>query len=345
MLNPYKDVDWQNIVKIPACSHQHCETQAQFDNIVASSMYEMYAISNYYPSKPVYPLSDKFTDVPVDAISCPNAEHHNMSVNGSIRAALHVNGLGCTLETGSARHRDPETQEWVYDEPVGFDGLDWRQAFSQLLNTLLYSDGGGITINHPNWSSHHGGFGGQTAIEEMLDYDARVLGIEVWNANYEDGDNRNWDWELWDAILRKGRRCWGFAATDHTGQNSGSPVGRNILLCNTADTHECLKAYREGRFYCQLHDSGLAFTGIAVNNNVIDVTAAYADSITIVTNKKTITINGNTASVHLSNGSTYVRVEARKSAADANDEDDIIWSQAIMLDKKGGFNKMIPYLD
>ncbi|HQI02578.1 MAG TPA: hypothetical protein PLA18_14975, partial [Deltaproteobacteria bacterium] len=39
---------------------------------------------------------------------------------------------------------------------------------------LLYPDGGGITINHP---------AGKTAADylELLDFDTRVLGIEIWN--------------------------------------------------------------------------------------------------------------------------------------------------------------------
>ena len=334
MINPYKDIDWVNVLKIPACSHQHCETQAQFNNIVASGMYETYAISNYYPSKPIYPLSDKFTDVPVDAISCPNAEHHNMSNNGSSLIGLHVNGLGCTKVSGSERHY--EDGHWVNDEPVGFDGLDWRQAFTQILNTQLYSDGGGITINHPNWSRHHGGLP-QSVIEQMLNYDYRVLGIEVWNANYESDEDYNWDWELWDAILRKGKRCWGFAASDHTGQNSGSPEGRNILLCNSADTYECLKAYREGRFYCQRKGTSLAFSSIAVSGGKLNVATIGASTISVVIDSKKKTYSGNSVSVSIPNNVGYMRIEAASA-------DDIIWSNPIMFDKKNSFNKLIPFM-
>lgn len=333
MLNPYIDVNWQSVLKIPACSHQHCETQAQFNNIVASGMYELYAISNYYPSAPVYPLSSKFTDIPSNAISCPNAEHHNMSNNGSSVVGLHVNGLGCTKVSGSGRQY--VDGHWVYDSPVGFDGADWRTAFGEILTTLLYSDGGGITINHPNWSSHHGGI---PDVLQMLAFDDRVLGIEVWNANYEDGENRNWDWELWDYILRKGIRCWGFAASDHTGQNSGSPEGRNVLLCTERSEHECLKAYREGRFYCQLHASNLAFTNISLSGRTLNVSAPNATSISVVIDSKKTTFNSNTVSIGLPNRCIYVRVEARSA-------DDTIWCNPIIFGKKGGFNRMIPYMD
>ena len=324
MINPYKDVDWANAVKIPACSHQHCETQAQFDNIVSSGMYRVYAISNYYPSAPVYPLSSKFTDIPANAISCPNAEHHGTNIN-----ALHFNGIGSTYVSGSPRYW--EDGHYVYEEPVGFDGANWRYAFTQVLGALQYGDGGGITINHPAWSNRHGGLS-QQVIEEMLNYDSRVLGIEVYNAGEED-----WDWELWDKILIKGRRCWGFAASDHIGQNSGSPQGRNVLLCADTSEHECQRAYREGRFYCQKHNTALAFTNISLNGRLYSVTTANADSITIVVNGRKTTTSGNSASMVLPSNCVYVRAEAVGG-------EDIIWCNPIILGKGNSFNKYVPYM-
>lgn len=329
MLNPYENIDWANVLKIPACSHQHCETQAQFNNIVGSGMYRLYAFSNYYPSAPVYPLSSKFTDIPEDAISCPNAEHHGTNIT-----ALHFNGIGCTKVSGSPRYW--EDGQWVYEEPVGFGGLDWRSAFGQVLATLQFSDGGGITINHPAWSNRHGGLSQQT-IEEMLNYDTRVLGIEVWNANYEDGEASNWDWTLWDAILKKGKRCWGFAASDHTGQNSGTPEGRNILLCSDTSERECLRAYRDGRFYCQRHKTDLAFTGIVLEGNTLSVSASGATKISIVINGNKTEHNGNSVSINLPNNCIYVRAEAESA-------DDIIWCNPIMIGRGGSFNDKIPTL-
>lgn len=329
MFNPYYSVNWNSVLRIPSCSHQHCENQEQFDNIVASGMYRHYAISNYYPSAPVYPLSSKFTDIPSNAISCPNAEHHGTSIQ-----PLHFNGIGCTKVSGSERHLIDGN--WVYDQPVGFGGASWKFAFTSVLETALYEDGGGITINHPAWSNRQGGLN-QANIEEMLDYDERVLGIEVYNAQEED-----WDMSLWDNLLIKKYKCFGFAATDHIGQFSGSPKGRNVLLSSDASEHDCLKAYREGRFYCQLHNTELAFTSIVMIGNTLTITTTGANTISIVVDGIKTNYNGNSVEVALPSNFIYVRAEADS----ANDK---IWCNAILANvrkqkSKSSFNDLIFYM-
>jgi len=109
---------------------------------------------------------------------------------------------------------------------------------------LLFPDGGGITINHPHRS-----------LEEylpVLDYDRRVLGIEVWNHRRRFGTSRSnlHFYRLWDEILSTGRRCYGFFVKDHREHG----MGRNILIIPEEKNkeirkHEALKAYRQGSFF------------------------------------------------------------------------------------------------
>lgn len=135
----------------------------------------------------------------------------------------------------------------------------WRQVFRGILDGdttaqgetrgLLYPDGGGITINHP----------GQDSIDqyiEMLDFDPRVLGIEVWNDRrwfgVQDEPPHDRYYQHWDDLLATGRRAYGFFVKDHRRYGQG----RNVLLVPAleglpADQREraLLRAYRQGTFF------------------------------------------------------------------------------------------------
>lgn len=142
----------------------------------------------------------------------------------------------------------------------------WQDAFRAALDGvrkdsdgrpiegLLFPDGGGITINHPRNSVE--------SLAEMLDFDPRVLGIEVWNMYYAVHDHAGFGgtkdgpgmefYRRWDGILRTGRRCFGFFVKDHTSDGQG----RNVLLVPPSaglarDKRErnALRAYREGCFF------------------------------------------------------------------------------------------------
>ncbi len=141
----------------------------------------------------------------------------------------------------------------------------WRDAFRAALDGtgvdkhgkrvegLLYPDGGGITINHPASKSIDGYL-------EMLDYDPRVLGIEIWNERGKFGFGPLRDGETmlyyrhWNEILATGRRCFGFFVKDH-----GKPRGRNVLVLpgkagrsREEREHDALRAYRKGCFFGSL---------------------------------------------------------------------------------------------
>lgn len=142
----------------------------------------------------------------------------------------------------------------------------WREVFRAALDGdtvdgalrggLLHPDGGGITLNHPT--------GKRDDYLPMLDFDPRVLGIEVWNQLTSGfGSNRGFYetaggaapdhfLRLWDEILATGRRCWGFFVKDHNTYGRG----RNVLLVPPLDSlgpsareAAALRAYRKGTFF------------------------------------------------------------------------------------------------
>jgi len=123
-----------------------------------------------------------------------------------------------------------------------------RDAEGRPIEGLMFPEGGGITINHPGESV--------TRLAEYLDFDPRVLGIEVWNQHEMFGGQTLEKaatmpfYTLWDEVLRTGRRCFGFFVKDHCIFGRG----RNVLLMppggDTATRErQALQAYRNGRFF------------------------------------------------------------------------------------------------
>lgn len=134
--------------------------------------------------------------------------------------------------------------------------LDGEEVDGELRGGLLHPGGGGITLNHPT--------GKRDDYLPMLDFDPRVLGIEVWNqltsgfgsalGFYATSGDAAPDHflRLWDEILATGRRCWGFFVKDHNTYGRG----RNVLLVPPLDGLDpaaceaaALRAYRRGTFF------------------------------------------------------------------------------------------------
>ena len=133
--------------------------------------------------------------------------------------------------------------------------LDGEERDGETVGGLLHPDGGGITLNHPT--------GQLEGYAEMLDFDPRVLGIEVWNQLTSGfGSERGFYasmkeppshfYRLWDQILATGRRCWGFFVKDHNTYGRG----RNLLLTPPLTGMSprereaaLLRAYRDGSFF------------------------------------------------------------------------------------------------
>jgi hypothetical protein len=128
----------------------------------------------------------------------------------------------------------------VFAEALDGVGTD---AEGNRIEGLVFPDGGGITINHPEGAADY--------YFPILDHDERVLGIEVWNYRRRFGYSRSnlHAYILWDEILSSGRRCLGFFVKDHRRYGSG----RNVLLLPSDETankeHEALRAYRKGQFF------------------------------------------------------------------------------------------------
>ncbi|NUQ61303.1 MAG: hypothetical protein HUU20_02375 [Pirellulales bacterium] len=346
MVNPYAGIDWENVRTLHSFSHQHGSDPRVFWNMGFGHL----PISNYYPSRPFYPLPEKFLKEHPEALGAPNAEQHSTTDSGMHFCAvgsLYTAGYGRTprfkagqapiehvfsglhvfdgdkspwlgvyrldLRIAQAARTDQEAEVLLTIEgaeavshktfaPVG-DGLvrrqrvtskspesmylkttaadvrvrlefdpastridrfrlmqgtnrPWKDAFRAALDGtgkdsagrpiegLLFPDGGGITINHPG--------GSLKSLLEALDFDRRVLGIEVWNQHEGFGGTEMRFYRLWDEALRSGRQCLGFFVKDHVFFGRG----RNVLLVSSLATasprereHEALRGYRDGRFF------------------------------------------------------------------------------------------------
>ena len=122
-------------------------------------------------------------------------------------------------------------------------------------------------IAHPTWSHHP-----LTFLEEMLDSDPRVLGIEVYNHNSLE-DFSDFSDSLWDAILSTNRQCYGFFVQDHP--SFTHPVlanqwrGKIMILAEDRTAESCLRALRQGRFYGMITDNGLRFEDISYDGRYL----------------------------------------------------------------------------
>lgn len=318
MINPYSNVDWSTYSQIITTTHDHVidtnvstTTKQHFDNLYNGGV-RCFAISNYYPSAPMYPLSDYAEDiggtVPADIIEVPNAEQHNIAVYGLTGNSIHINSLGSMFSSGSARG----------ESPVGFAGGRVEDLIKQVTAQLLYADGGGLTINHPTWTYDRNLFS-MDILKHILDIDDRVLGIEIFNTS-------TWDVALWDEILVSGRRCWGFAVPDHFHKSHGTWYGRNVLVVPELTQHECLRAFRNGNMYCKYANTDLKFTGITLNGGTLTATTNEPATIKFVGDGIVISETSNVTSASVSTNGLiqYVRIEAETAT-------DRILSQPIMF--------------
>lgn len=110
---------------------------------------------------------------------------------------------------------------------------------------LRFPDGGGITLNHTAAPV--------ASVLEKLNFDPRVLGIEIWNQHEGFGPKGTLGfYKLWDEVLKTGTRCFGFFVKDHFIYERG----RNVLLLPPSRglsvqerERNAAKAYRNGVFY------------------------------------------------------------------------------------------------
>ena len=178
-----------------------------------------------------------FRPLPENVMEAPNAEHHSFSDDASYR--LHINAPGSAFASGTF----DQWQKRMFQTGVrgGYNfgsGECWATAIDRMIAGLIHPDGGGVTINHPKWSSHD-----RMLLLKMLDHDPRVLGMEVIEGAAVKAEGY-WDW-----VLSTGRQCFGFFVPDHNIRRKDGSFGVNVLVTPERSVHACLKAYRDGNFY------------------------------------------------------------------------------------------------
>jgi len=200
-----------------------------------------------------------FEHVPDDLIVSPNAEHWDFTD----APQLHACAPGSLWSSGAPDHMKLGIQLQEHGYRAG-TSLPWREAFRRMLGQMLFPDGGGVTINHPVWSGLT-----DDQIFQFLDFDPRVLGIEVFNHPSFPDPSLGWAVPTWDRILASGRRCLGFFVPDH-GVN-----GRCMLLVPRFTEEECLRAYRKGAFYGSPAGSKLtiSFKSIRLSGRKLSIVA------------------------------------------------------------------------
>ncbi|MBP5183091.1 MAG: hypothetical protein J6331_08710 [Lentisphaeria bacterium] len=307
---PYTGVDWKNFYRISTTNHTHIADEEDF-SIAMARGYDLLTISNYYPSRPYYPLSSvrknaflrfqehgvlrngRFVEGPLDwneiirewedelgeeerknfpfqeggplfpplpegMLEAPNAEHHSfVDCDLIMPRGFHVTSPGSLWQSG---HFDAGNKYRLKDHGYRIGaGMTWKEGFERILDSLLWEEGGGIVLNHPNYTRAPLDF-----LLEALDFDDRVLGIEVWNSSMPSE-------EVWDSILRTGRQCFGFFAPDHYNKYSCLYNPMNILLAKERTARNGMRAYRTGSFFGCLFHSGLSFEEIRFEDDVLYV--------------------------------------------------------------------------
>ena len=203
-----------------------------------------------------------FKPLPDGVLEAPNAEHHNFfGDDGKRIIRLHINSIGSTFASGTFDQW--QQRRFQTGNRAGYDfgsGENWRTAVGRMLDALVYPDGGGVTINHPGWSSHD-----RRLILDMLDHDQRVLGLEVIEGGVHNSEGY-WDW-----VLSTGRQCFGFFVPDHAIRRPDGSFGVNVLVTPERTVRACMKAYREGNFYGAKRGLGeLNFRRIAFDGKTVE---------------------------------------------------------------------------
>ena len=320
---PYSGLDWTKAHQINGTTHMHQERNIL--EVIRKRRIGFLTMTNYYPSKPVYPwreavherrravadwpivvngkprrgpfdwnkivagwsgeISEKDRkllplpaklrpmfkpgDFPADMLEAPNAEHHHfLLANGKGAGPLHLCAPGSAFISGTPGIGN----RWRLGSH-GYcpgSGEFWGTAIDRMIEKLIIPDGGGVTINHPTWSRHKREF-----LLELLDWDPRVLGLEV----LESGCNSE---NCWDWVLSTGRQCYGFFVPDH-GVNK-EIFGISVLVVPERTQEACLRAYRNGDFYGAAHGLGeLKFTSISFDGMTARATTDKPAKLEIVT--------------------------------------------------------------
>jgi len=212
-----------------------------------------------YPFKEGAPI---FKPLPEGILEAPNAEHHAFRhSDGRSTGPLHMNAPGSAFASGTFDQWQKRRFQTGVRGGYNFgSGEYWGTAIDRMIAGLIFPDGGGVTVNHPKWSAYDRNF-----LLKILDYDPRVLGIEVIEGGVGNSEGY-WDW-----VLATGRQCFGFFVPDHSIRRPDKNFGVNVLITPERSVHACLKAYREGCFYGAKRGLGeLKFTRIAFSGTTVE---------------------------------------------------------------------------
>ena len=216
-----------------------------------------------------------FRPLPDGVLEAPNAEHHAFLMeNGRNHGHLHMNSPGSMFAFGTfdqgQRNRFQTGTRGGYH--FGSGEL-WKTSVDRMIAGLVYPDGGGVTINHPVWSSYD-----RNLILKILDHDPRVLGMEVIEGGGKNGESY-WDW-----VLATGRQCFGFFVPDHAIRQKSGTFGVNVLVTPERTAHACLKAYRDGNFYGAKRGlNELKFTRIAFDGTTVEAETDKPARLVVIT--------------------------------------------------------------
>lgn len=300
--NPY-NLTWEdNFQEVLSVTHCHCTSDTELANL--ANKYDHAVISNYYPSKPWYPLSEFFNNIPSGFIASPGAEITRMSdVNGSV----HFGAVNA----------------YIYRTSDKFDGTT-KDACRIINRCLVNKNQGGITINHPTYSNLSG-----SDIVNLMDNLSGFFGMEVYNSNSEASQSVGYAIEQWDYVLATGRQIYGiFGAPDHEVQyhpgEERAGFGYNHMLVGSKTEEEILAAYTQGRFYGSIYNTDLKFLDINYRTDTgLYVKTSKTATIKFITESGTTTTTG-TEATFTNNSNVYVRVEA-------TDGENTLYSNAIIL--------------
>ena len=275
--------------------------------------------AQYSKSYPFKEGGKAFTNIPDNIMEAPNAEHHSFT-----DCNAHITAPGSFYKSGTFDARN----FFLTKSKGGYNygtGLPWRKAVDNMLAELQYPDGGGVVLNHPQWSSFK-----RDTMLEILDHDPRLLGIEVFNhtSRTKVGDAINWSEDYWDYALGTGRQCFGFFVHDWSSTN-----GVNILIVPELNAHECLKAYRQGNWYGAVYGQNqLGFTLISFDGATLKANTDKTAKFQVVS-KEGIIHESTTASLELPIAKAdyakhgFLRIKAFAT----DDSGEIIFSQPFML--------------
>ncbi len=370
---PYSNVDWEHSYQVHTTTHGHCTNQTRLNaflergfglltisNYYPSAPYcpaskmtvNYYRVHHDFPvmvngvrtdgpfdwNKILAPWVDEleekyrsqypfveggplFKPLPEGVLEAPNAEHHSF-----VGSPTHMCAPGSAYASGTFDARDFfKTKSHGYHFGTG---EPWRKAIDRMLDGLIFADGGGVTINHPTWTRLN-----MDHMMEILDYDPRVLGIEVFNESA--GNKEKYPWsdsyseDYWDHALGLGCQCFGFFVPDWSLKE-----GTNVLIVKEKTVHECLKAYRQGNWFGAIKGRGiLNFTYIGFDGAKLQATTDKPARFQVISKEGVISeTTGDKLDFTVAKADYPKHIFLRIKAFATDDSGEIIFSQPFMLD-------------